>query len=274
VIDWHAQDARLRAWVDGRVGSIEAASIEQHLPDCGQCQAVVAEAHSIDGRDQVWEAIRDRIEPQPPNLVGRVLVRLGMSPGDALLVSSVPSLSGAWLLGVGLTLVFAVAAASAAGPRGVVVFFLLAPLAPLVGVAFAFGAEIDPLYELTLAAPYSKLRLLLWRSSLVLATTVPLAMLTAVPLDSPWWVAGAWLLPATAFCAVTLAATRWLEPQVTALAISVAWVLAQVMAFRGGEPLAAFSVAAMITYAVVGVVAAAVFFLSRGPAETFQGRLL
>lgn len=271
--DWHVQDARLRTWVAGTVGSIEAASIEQHLPGCGQCQAVVAEAHRTDRRDEVWEAIRDQIEPQPLNLVGRVLVRLGMSPGNALLVSSVPSLSGAWILGVALTLIFAVAATSAAGPLGVAVFLLLAPLAPLIGVALAFGAEIDPLYELTMAAPYSKFRLLLWRSSLVLATTIPLAMLTAIPLDSPWWVASAWLLPATAFCAVTLAATRWLEPQVTALAISVTWVLAQGTAIREGEPLAAFSTTAVIVYALVGV-AAITFFLSRGPADTVQGRLL
>ncbi len=272
MIDWHVSETRLRTWAAGGVDSVEAASIEQHLPGCGQCQAVVAKAHDTDRRDQVWEAIRDRIEPQPLNLVGRVLVRLGMSPGNALLVPSVPSLSGAWLLGVGLTLAFAVAATSAAGPRGVAVFLLLAPLAPLVGVALAFGAEIDPSYELTLAAPYSKLRLLLWRSSLVLATTIPLAVLAAIPLDTHWWVAGAWLLPATAFCAVTLAATRWLEPQVTALAISVSWVLAQSMAIRGGEPLAAFSAAAMIVYAVVGAASVAVF-LSRGPTETVHGRL-
>lgn len=269
---WHVSDSRLRAWVAGSVGSIEAASIEQHIPGCGQCQAVVAEAYSSEG-DQVWEAIRDRIEPQPLNVVGRVLARLGMSPGNALLLSSVPSLSGAWLLGVAFTLAFSVAAAGTAGPRGVAVFLLLAPLAPLFGVAFAFGAEIDPLYELTLVAPYSKFRLLLLRSSLVLTTTIPLATLAAIPLDAPWWVAGAWLLPASAFCAVTLAATRWVEPQVTALVISVAWVLAQVTAVRVGEPMAALTVTAMIAYAVVGL-AAVTFFLSRGPADTFHGRLL
>ena len=271
--DWHVQDARLRAWVAGGVGSIEAASIEQHLPGCGHCQAVVAETHNSDRRDEVWEAIRDRIEPQPLNQVGRVLVRLGMSPGNALLVSSVPSLSGAWTLGVAFALAFAVIAASAVGPRGMAVFLLLAPLAPLMGIAFAFGPDTDPLYEPTLATPYSKLRLLLWRSSVVLATTVPLAMLAAIPLDLPWWVAAAWLLPAAAFCAVTLAATRWVEPQVPALAISIGWLIVQAVAYRSDEPLAAFTPVTMIIYAVVGI-AAGVVFLSRGPAEAFQGRLL
>ncbi|HEX6337077.1 MAG TPA: zf-HC2 domain-containing protein [Jiangellaceae bacterium] len=271
--DWHASDARLRAWVAGEIGSIEAASIEQHLSGCGRCQAVVADVDDVGGRDEVWLAIRDRIEPQPLNLVGRILARFGMTPGNALLVSSVPSLSGAWLLGVGFSLVFAVVAANVAGPRGVAVFLLLAPLAPLIGVAFAFGAEIDPLYELTLSTPYSKFRLLLWRSCLVITTTIPLAMLAAIPLDSPWWVAAAWLLPATAFCAVTLAATKWVEPQITALAISVAWILAHAVAAWRGDPLAAFSAAAMIAYAVVGIAAATVF-LGRGPAETFHGRLL
>ena len=135
-------------------------------------------------------------------------------------------------------LVFAAAAAAWAPVAGLGLFLVLAPLAPTAGVAAAYGGEADPTHELTLAAPYSKARLLLLRTAIVVATCVPLTMLAAVPLSGPWWVAVVWLLPAAAFVLVTLAATTYAPPVYAATGVAVLWVAATFPALLRREPLA------------------------------------
>jgi len=260
---WHPPDANLRAWVAGTIGALEAASVEQHMPVCEMCREVVSGTGAVRQLEAVWQSIRERIEPQPLNLVGRALVGLGMSRGNAFLVSSAPSLSTAWVLGVTLALVFAVAAAATSETRGVAIFLLVAPLAPVAGIAFAFSGDNDPLFELTLAAPYSKFRLLLWRSAAVLATTIPLTVIAALLVDASWWVAGVWLVPALAFSAVTLAVARWVDPQLTGTAIALGWVFVQSFAGIRGMSLVVFSTEALVLYCVVGVVATVAFALMR-----------
>lgn len=275
---WHPSIAQLKAWVTGSIGAVDAASVEQHVPVCETCRTLVADAALDDAvgtpeLDAVWHSIRDRIEPQALNLVGRTLVRLGMSRGNAFLVSSAPSLSSAWVLGVTLALLFAVAAAGTADTRGIGMFLLIAPLAPLAGIAFAYGSESDPLYELTLAAPYAKFQLLLWRSAAVLATTIPITVIGGVLVLTSWWLAAVWLVPALAFAALALALTRWLQPHVTATGIAVVWVAIQAEGVARRDPLAAVSAEALLLYAAVGIAAVVVFVLMRSRTDTFSWRL-
>ena len=65
---------------------------------------------------------------------------------------------------------------------------------PMAGVAAAYGEEVDPAYELSIAAPYSQLRVLLLRAIAVVIVSVPLTVLAGLALR-PWWVAVAWLRP-------------------------------------------------------------------------------
>lgn len=232
------------------------------MPACEACREIVAGTEALPQLEAVWQSIRDRIEPQPLNIVGRCLVGLGMSRGDAFLVSSAPSLSGAWILGMVIALVFAIAAATS-GARGVAIFLLIAPLAPLAGIAFAFSGDNDPLFELTLAAPYSKFRLLLWRSAAVLATTIPLTVIGAVLAGTSWWVAGVWLVPALAFSTVTLALARWIDPAFTGSGIALGWVFFHSFGVIRGTPLVGFSTEALIVYFIVGMVASIVFVSMR-----------
>ena len=49
-------------------------------------------------------------------------------------------------------------------PNGSLLFLAVTPLVPVAAVAFAYGQDVDPMWDTTLAAPYSPLRLLLLRS--------------------------------------------------------------------------------------------------------------
>jgi Putative zinc-finger len=254
--DWHVSTGDLSAWVEGDLGSIGAASVEQHLVACSRCRAAVGGAVPTAPLEAVWDSIRGRIESPQLNLVGRVLVRVGMPEGNALLISSAPSLSGPWIAGVVMALVFAVLAANSTGTRGIVIYLIIAPSAPLVGIAAAFGRVADPLYELAVASPYPKFQLLLWRSATVLATTIPIALLAVVPLDVPWWVGGAWLVPAAALVAITLSLSNVFAPQWTALGAAGGWFTINLLALAAGEPLAAVSSRMFVIYALFAAAAA------------------
>ena len=268
---WHPPVRQVLAWAVGGTGPVDAASIEQHVPACEQCRQIVAEAEMFPELETTWQAIRDRLEPQPLNLVGRALVRLGVSPGNAFLVSSTPSLSNGWVTGIGLALVFAVVAAALSGTRGVAFFLFIAPMAPLAGIAFALSGDNDPLFELTLASPYSKFRLLMWRSAAVLTTTIPLTVVAALVAGLSWWEATVWLVPALAFCTITLALATWVEPAVIGTVLALAWFMIQSIGFVREAPTFAYANDTLIVYAVVGLIAAAVLVQRR--AETISWRL-
>ena len=260
--EWHIPGPTLQAWVDGRAAQAASASVEQHLVGCEQCRVAVAAtvgAPAAAEADPVWMAIRESIEAPKPGLVASVLLRLGVRESEALLLSAAPSLTGAWLGGLTAVLVFAAAAAAWAPVVGLGLFLVLAPLAPTAGVAAAYGAEADPTHELTLAAPYSKARLLLLRTAIVLATCVPLTMLAAVPLTGPWWVAVVWLLPAAAFVLVTLAAATYAPPVYAATGVALLWVAATFPALLRREPLALLDSTALMAYAAIALVAGLVF---------------
>jgi Putative zinc-finger len=262
--DWHVSDRDLGAWIDGTASPIGAASVEQHLVGCDRCQSAVGEFVQAAPLNAVWYSIRSRIETPRLNLVGRCLARLGMPERNAMLISTAPSLSSAWLTGVVLALAFAVLAANSAGTRGIVIYLLIAPLAPLVGIAAAFGARSDPLFELTVASPYSKFRLLLWRSAAVLATTIPITLMAAIPLHAPWWIGAAWLLPAASLVALALASPGGLDPQSTSTAAAVGWIAVNLLAVRSGQPLAAISPHALVVCAAIGTIATASLIVTGG----------
>jgi len=266
---WHVPEPVLAGWVAGTTSLASAASVEQHLVACLQCQQAVANltasARPPQGRlpdlERVWVGVRERIEPSPLNLVGRWLCRLGMRESDAVLLAASPSLTGPWLAGLALTLAFAVGVAALPAGPGVSLFLLLAPLIPVAGVAAAHGSEIDRTFEVTLAAPYSRLRLLLLRTGAVVVTTVPLTVLAGLVLPGPWWLAAVWLLPALAFVALSLAAATFLPLEHAAGGVALGWLAVCVLAERGpgsGELVGLFGATALVTYLVLALAAVAV----------------
>jgi len=231
---WHIPADTVSAWVSGQITATTAASVEHHLMDCAGCRSRVAAPAAARvplDFDRIWTRIADRIEPPSMRPLGRLMNRLGMSESDAILLGAASAFTVSWVAAtatvVALTFLMSIVAPVSALP----IYLLLAPLVPMAGVAVAYGEEVDPAHELSIAAPCSQLRLLLLRALAVVVVSVPLTALAGVALR-PWWVAVAWLAPGLAFVQLVLAATRWWSPIRSAGVIALLWTVASVATYR------------------------------------------
>jgi hypothetical protein len=222
---WHLDRDLAERYTGGRVNDVLANSVEQHLLACAACRGLVADTSAIDTArlDAVWAEVLETVEAPRVGLVERGLRALGVSDSTAKLVAATPSLRGAWLTGVLGLLVLAFLAAHASR-HGMVVFVALAPVLPVLGVALAFGPQSDPTLEVAAASPYSLVRLLAARTTFVVGSTVlPALGLALLTPDRGIWALG-WLLPSMAMCSVVLATASRIEPHVSSLSLSAAWV--------------------------------------------------
>jgi hypothetical protein len=195
-------------------------------------------------------------------VVERLLRLLGVSAESARLLGAVPAFRGAWVLGVVCMSVFAAVAAVLAGDVGMSLFLTIAPLAPVAGVAVSFGGDADPSHELEAVTPYSSVRLLLLRTAGVLATSVPVTVLLGLALPGPAWLAVAWLTPALAGVAVTLALSPYAGTTTTAAVLGAAWSVGVLGAARAGEPETVVEPVMQLALAAVAVLAATSFVLN------------
>jgi hypothetical protein len=253
---WHAEDALLGRYVHGQAGAVLAAALEQHLTGCAECRARMTHHVQVAPLDLVWNRIQDQVQAPRRSLVERALVRLGVPQPEALLVAVAPSLRVSWLLGLAVTLGFVGVAALYGGTRGLAFFLLVAPLVPVAGVALAYGPDVDPAYEVGVAAPYSSARLLLLRTGAVLGTSVPLVFTAGLLLPSMSWAAVTWLLPSLALTAMVLAASTWVRPTAVAVALALLWAGVVGAAAVGHDPGAVLAPAHLVVYATAGVAAA------------------
>ena len=172
---------------------------------CDACRNELNRLAFTDSLEETWTAIRDTVEAPSPGFLERLLGRFGVSAETGRLLAAVPSMRGGWLAGVTFSILFAGFASMFGADVGISLFLMVAPLAPVAGVAAAFGGDADPSHELVVTTPYSAGRLLLLRTLAVLATCTPIAMLVGLALPGPAWLMVAWLSPAAAGIAVTLA---------------------------------------------------------------------
>ena len=255
---WHVDPLVLRRYAAGSLGGSPAASVENHLLACGSCRAALAPAVDPARLEAVWDEVVDRLDAPRLSPVERFLVGLGVAEDTARLVAAAPSLTVSWLAALTVALLFAVLAADA-GPKGVLLFLTLAPVLPVAGVALAYGREVDPTYDVGLAAPYSTFRLLLLRSSAVLVATLGLVTVSAAVLPLDGWLAAAWLLPALALSAATLAVSTRIDPVWAGCSVVAAWALAVfTTAWTAGSTLAAFGPAAQLACGVLLALSVAV----------------
>ena len=124
----HAHPTDLRAWVLGEADGAVSMSVEQHVAQCSHCQGAVADevanaaAAEAPPSDHtrapdlalVWDAVRDEVEVPRVSRLERLLTRLGLPPGDAMLVAAAPALRGSWICAVALAVAFAVGGAVSA----------------------------------------------------------------------------------------------------------------------------------------------------------------
>lgn len=231
---WHADAASLRRYAEGTLGASASASVEAHLLACGPCRAGLSPASPPTRLDAIWAKVEQTVDDPKRGPVERLLVVLHVPDHTARLVAATPSLRSAWLLSVTAALVFAAAAAQAS-PRGVLLFLVLAPALPVLGVAAAYSRDGDPTYDVAQAAPYPAFRLLLLRTTAVLVSTVTLAGLAALLLPAAPGLAAAWLLPALALTTVTLALSARVPMAVAAAAVVALWLGAVFATVRASD---------------------------------------
>ncbi len=268
---WHIDVSVLESYAAGRSTPVGGASVEAHLMDCRECGAVLRELMPREPLDRAWRAIRAHVEEPRAGIVERVLGGLGISSESARLLAAVPAFRGAWLLSVFTVLVFAGGAALFAEDTGLMLFLVVAPLIPVAGVAASFGGDADPAHELVTVTPYSSVRLLLLRTGGVLASSIPATVLFGLALPGPAWLAVAWLTPAVAGIALTLAASPYLGTSTTAAAVGAVWSLAVISAFRLGDPVGVVEPLRQLVLAAVALAALAVVAL-RSPSLDLLGR--
>ena len=270
--DWHADDDALRSFADGDAGSALAASVEAHLLRCHHCRDRLSSHAPVDPLQAVWEKIQAQIQAPEPSPTERLLLRLGVPAETGRILAAVPALRGAWLLGTVACLAFAALASVYDGALGSLLFLVVAPLVPVAGTAGAYGRDADPSHELSVVTPYSGTRLVLLRTAGVLATTMPVAAVAGLLLPAPAWLAVAWLGPAVAGVAVSLALAPLLGARVAAVLVATCWFVMVLSLREQPGPIVLVDARTQLLYVAV-TAAAFVVLLTRSAAFDRLGGL-
>ena len=229
---WHVSDDELAQLAGGDSDDAAAWSGEAHLLACPSCRerlAAVSAGQPAAARSVA--AVRTRLLADLP-------AQVPVARGDGRRRLTALSLGGSAARVPFLLAVVAVLAAAVVLDRvghgvlggdldgaaaGTGWLRLLAPLLPLGGVALAYGPTADPAHEVVATTPAGGLRLLLVRTAVVLAVTLPGAVVLG--LVTGGWAGLAWLLPAVAFTAGTLATGTVVPLELAAAGWALAWVL-------------------------------------------------
>lgn len=241
---WHAPETLIARYADGSLPDADAWSLEKHLESCASCagrvsgavRATAAEAVLADVRDAVLAAATPSpAEATPQDLRDAVLAAATPTPAEApplrtprLLWAAAPAVRGAWLPAVLLVALGAVLLAHVAGFSGARPLLLaVAPVVPVAGVALSYGRHADPLHELAASTPSAGLRLVLTRTAVVLAVSLPLLTLAGLVLPSPGAPgAAAWLLPGLTLTLAALALGGWLGLRTATAVTGGGWLCA------------------------------------------------
>jgi hypothetical protein len=186
---WHASTELLRGYADGDDLAADVGwAVEVHLETCADCRArLAAQAESVTPLlDQVWAGLEPSPEPAP------------VRRGRWLATWATPAM-GPWLGMTVLTTLLALVADRLIPQPFPSLALLLAPIAPVAGVAAAWARGLDPAHELVAATPRAGLYLVLRRTVAVLAVVIPLLAVAT------WTSPLRWLLPCLAFTVATLA---------------------------------------------------------------------
>ena len=258
---WHAGSDLLERYVASVLDDVRAASIEAHLIGCSSCREALARtSHSLWGGslERAWEGVEDHLDPVRRGVIERLLTRSGVPEHISRVLAATRSLRLSWFAAMAAVLAFAVLAAHA-GAAGLLLFLVVAPLVPLASVAAAYGPGVDPTYEVGLAAPMPSSRLLLLRSTAVLAASLALAAVASLALPHLGWWAVAWLLPSLGLTLASLALSTFVGPVPAAVAITSGWVLAVLATeFASSASLAAFRGTGQIAFLAIAAGSAAV----------------
>jgi len=218
----HASRAAIAAYATGDPALPAAAewAVEAHLETCADCRAHLADAVRIgdptldSALRQVWTELDARAPrtPAPGRPAWSRWARTWAPPTLA------PRLATGVLVALVAFLVDLVAPERTLTP----LVLLVAPVAPLFGVAAAWSRRLDPLHELTASTPRAGLAMVLRRTAVVLAAVIPvLAAAGALTGLNP----ALWLLPCLAFTTGALALGTVFGVDRAALGLGLLWTV-------------------------------------------------
>ncbi len=262
---WHADRTLLSNYLEGDLDAVTGASVEQHVGRCETCRRAVGQLLEPRLVERTWAGIRDAVERPPLPYPLRLARRCGLQEPTAVLLAATASLRGAWLVGAFLSVSFATLAAYLSGGTALAPFLLVAPLAPVLGVAAAYGPRQDPLEALVATAPYGRTRLILLRTLAVLLSVLPVTALLGLAVPGPPWLAAAWLGPALALVPVLLALAGFVGPRIGAAVVLIGWSSVVVASTRRGlGPTWPVEAAQQTVYLALAVAACAVIAVRLG----------
>ncbi|MGK5685458.1 zf-HC2 domain-containing protein [Actinoplanes sp. URMC 104] len=253
---WHADGALLEAYARGALDPARAASVEQHLAGCARCRTALAPYADGAVLARAWADTLDVLDRPRVTLMERALTAAGMRAADARLAAGASAARRAWVAGCVLVAAFALVAGDAPG-RAAFWFLTVAPLAPLTGVALAYGPGTFTMHDVAAATPYPRLRLVLLRCLPVLPMTAFLLVVGGLVLPRTA-AAALWLLPGLALASLSLAAERLVGARASIAGLAGLWItFVTATRFVTGSVLGAFAPAVQLLSLTIVVAAAA-----------------
>lgn len=255
---WHLDAAGWRDYAAGALDYAAQASVEAHVASCPHCQRQ-ATAQRPD-TDAIWARVRAEITRPARPWPLRWLRRIGVPDEDIVVLTASDNLRLPWAVAIGGALASVVAAANL-GRFEDAGFLLLGPLVPVLAVLAAYDST-DPLRQLSLATPYSKLRLGLLRTFATLVVALPAMAGLSAGIPGLRELAWVWLLPSLGLTGAALIALRWLHAWQAGALIAAVWTVT-VLAIDGAGRLHQIgSTAGQVMFALLAVACVAVLPLS------------
>lgn len=194
---------------------------------------------------RVWTGVAAEVWRRHPSGVERLAARLLRSPGLARALLTAPSLKVPWLISTAVVFVVGALVSLAGGQP---LAWLLAPAVAAIGVAYAYGPDVDQAWELACSMAVSDRMVLLVRAACVFALN---AILGLAGSGIAYWVTAAGLgghVAAAATAQVAAVAFAWLLPMTAISALALAVAVLSRSASLG-------AVAGVGTWAVIGIAA-------------------
>ena len=257
--EWHVSEDVWVVYAAGRLDPAAEASVDVHITGCAVCRDAARDHVDHQDLTPVWETISAEIaRPVRPRST-RVLGRLGLGDTDQVLLAASDALYLPWAVAVGTALVCAMLTGLSPVHQDAM-FLLLAPLIPVLAVVAAYDAT-DPMRELAVATPYSKLRLALLRTTAALAVAVPVTLAVGLTVPGLEPLAFTWLLPALALTVSALVLLTWVGPWTAGGTVAVGWGVPVVAMSRAHELATLTTAAAQVAFVAVALAMAVLLVL-------------
>ena len=254
---WHLSPELLGRYAAGTLDLGPQAAVEAHIIVCPDCLGLASAAAPRDTLDQVWQSVVTATARPAMPWPLRLLQRLGLAETDAVILRASSSLYRPWLLSVVGAFVFGVAGSMLPAAEQRAFYLLIAPLLPAITVAAAYDST-DPIRELAVATPYSKLRIALLRTVFAVTVALPVVLVGGLVLPFVGAEAFAWLLPALTLTLLALTLLTWWTATAAAGTVAAVWLLV-VGLLRTADQLAAVDTpVAQLAFATAALLALAV----------------